>query len=172
MALRVVLAVLLTLALLAVSLPAVDDARSTRAATALDDASERVRATGERLAATSDPALGETAARHSLRLDLPTRGWGARSGRLRLRDGRVAWRVGDGQWHVDRLPSLVVPDGPLVVVGRARLVLSHRHRAGRSVVVVRRGFKSENATTAARDLARPLPRRDRRGLSLRHLVRR
>ena len=172
MVIRVVLAVVLTLALMAVSLPAVDDARTARTASSLDAASDRVRSTSERLVATSDPVGGETTARRVVRLDLPTRGWGARAGRLRLRDGRVARRVDGGDWHVVRVPALVVPDGSLVVRGRTRLVLTHRRRAGRSVVVVRRGFKSEHATSADHDPARTVPRRARRGLSLHRLVRR
>ena len=172
MAHRAVLAVALALALLAASLPAVDDARASRTASTLDAASDRLRATGERLVATSDPVDGETAARRVVRLDLPTRGWGARAGRLRLRDGQVAWRVGDGDWHVDRVPTLVVPDGSLVVRGRARLVLTHRRRAGRSVVVVRRGFMAEGATSADYDPARTGSGRARPGLSLHRRLRR
>jgi hypothetical protein len=137
MALRVVLAVLLALALLAVAAPAVEDARTDRTATALDTAGDRVAATADRLVATSDPAARGTAARRHLRLTVPTRGPGARAGALRLRDGRVEWRVDGGDWHARPVSRLVVPDGPLVVRGAARLTFEHRRRAGRSVVVVR-----------------------------------
>jgi hypothetical protein len=141
MALRAVLAVVLALALLACSLPALDSARTERTAGALDAATDRLRSTGERLVATSDPTTSGPAARRTLVLDLPTRGWGARSGSVRLRDGELAWRVAGGPWHTDRAPRLVVPEGPLVLDGPTRLSLTHRLRDGRSVVVVRRGFK-------------------------------
>ncbi|MWG35430.1 DUF7311 family protein [Halomarina oriensis] len=141
MALRVVLAVVVSVALLAVSVPAVEEARTDRTAASLDAATDHLRTAGARLRATSDVTAVGPAARTVVSLDLPTRGWGARAGSLRVDDGELAWRVGDGPWHVERAPHLAVPDGPLVVSGSARLVFTHRVRDGRPVVVVRRGLK-------------------------------
>jgi len=55
MALRTVLAVVLALALIACSLPALDSARTERTAGALDAATDRLRSTSDRLVMTSDP---------------------------------------------------------------------------------------------------------------------
>lgn len=143
MALRVVLAVVVSVALLAVSVPAVEDTRTDRTAATLDATTDHLRATGAHLRATTDATTVGPAARTVVHLDLPTPGWGARTGSLRVADGELGWRIGGGPWHVERTPHLVVPDGPHVVSGSARVVLTHRVRDGRSVVVVlvRRGLK-------------------------------
>ncbi|MFD1511897.1 DUF7311 family protein [Halomarina rubra] len=172
MALRIVLAALLTSALVAVALPVVDDARTATSAATLDTASDRVRTVGERLVATSDPVARGSAARRVLTVSVPRRGWGTRTGHLRVGDGRIAWRVGDGPWHTERAPRLVVSDGPLVVRGETRLVFTHRLHDGESVVVVRRGFKTEAEATADHVTARTPPRGRRGRLSMHPLVRR
>lgn len=141
MVVRLLLAVVLSVALLAVAVPALGDVRTDRTATALDAATDHVLTTSTDLLARSDATTDGPAARVVVRVDVPGGGWGARAGHFRVADGELAWRVGGGRWHVKHTPRLVVPDGPVVVSEPSGLVLTHRVRDGRSVVVVRRGFK-------------------------------
>lgn len=109
---RVVLAVLLSVALLGIALPVVDTAR-------VDHSDARARAEASRLAATmdaftrqADPVRNVTASAvrmHPVRL--PARSWGD-SGVESFRivpgtPGQVAWRVADGTTHRVRLPVAV-----------------------------------------------------------------
>lgn len=134
-----VLSVLLAVALVGASLPAVDDARHTSADAAGQRVTDRLHDAATTLAAHSDPG-----GRRPLTLSLPARSWTAAPVELRVGDGSVRWRVGDGTWSARRVPvPVVVPGGPLVLDGGIhRLVLAVERRDGTPVVVVRRrGFK-------------------------------
>jgi len=146
---RTVLAVLLATALLAVSLPALDDARQERAATAVaTDIDALQRAAGDLLAA-DDPTDG-AGARRVFTFRLPARQWtnaGIEQVTITPRaDGTpasVSWRV-DGDRTMSRpLPGLPLqtPTGAplrLQSQGRHRLVLALSGTPGSPVVTVRR----------------------------------
>lgn len=136
---RVVLSVLLAVALVGASLPAVDDARHTTADAAGERAADRLAGAATRLLERSDPG-----GRRPLTLSLPAQSWTAARVALRIGNGSVRWRVADGAWSTRRVPvPVVVPGGPLVLEdGPHRLVLAVERRAGPPIVVVhRRGFK-------------------------------
>jgi hypothetical protein len=130
---RVVLAVALAAALLAVGLPAADRATDARAASRLDRTATALVERAERLATRHDATRGGAAGR-TVRLRVPT------AGRLRVDgNGTVAWRVGGGHWH-RREPSVALaPAGDALHLGpgRHRLRLSLRRRSGRAVVRIR-----------------------------------
>ncbi|WP_276260894.1 DUF7311 family protein [Haloglomus litoreum] len=130
-ALRVVLAVLLTAALLGTGLPAAERAGETRTATRLDGTAARLATAAARLAARNDPTRSG-AARRTIRLRVPP------DGRLRIGHDTLAWRVDDGAWHRQRpSPDLVAEHGRLTLApGHHRLRLSLRLRYGTAVVGV------------------------------------
>jgi hypothetical protein len=131
---RVVLAVVLALALVAAALPAVEHARSTRDAAALDAAADRAADAVAALHRRSDPARTLAAApRRTLRIDLPD---GAEL-TVRTDPHRLEYSSDGGPAHSRSLPVRVVtcgddrnlagdttlvylqtPDGPAVVATR------------------------------------------------------
>jgi len=145
--LRVVLASVLTAALLAVALPAMADVGANRADSTMD---RQLGALGEELETmveTDDPTAGR-GARHVARLRLPDRSLtSAAVTRLRFasREGVAvaSWRVGDNATSRTRLAGVPVrgPGGePLTLrePGAHRLVFELRARAGKPVLTVRR----------------------------------
>lgn len=139
---RVVLAVLLSTALLAVSLPAVDTARSQRAATLAAEQATELATTADRLARRNDAVpAGVAGATRLLEVRVPA------GTTLRVHDGRLSWDQ-DGRTH--RVETAVPLGGDLVLpAGSHRVRVSLSRRDGRVVVVVRR-FKPEAAATASR----------------------
>lgn len=142
---RTVLAVVLTVALLAAAIPAVNEGREARTATHLDGVTERVERAARSLLAHDDPTPPDVAgARRVVDLRLPARSWTAAGATLRI-DGAadlIAYRVADGRPRRASLRGvdLRTPGGPVVLraSGRHRLALSLVRDDGIGVVV-RRG---------------------------------
>lgn len=141
---RAVLAVALAVALLGVSLPAVEDVAIRRTNEEVRTALARFAGAAERLAATNDPAPGAgTGARTTVTVHVPEPGWGAAPatvhvgacpGRADLPAGdRLCWRVDDGTLHRRRTGVALRGDltlGPgrhrlrLRLVGRDRVAVA------------------------------------------------
>jgi len=159
--LRVVLAALLALALVAAAMPAVEAARERRAADGAESTLTRVVERATALAATEEATPG-AAARRSLDLSAPDGGVATAAvdylavggvpgcGSPRDTDGGdvVAYRLRDGHPRVAHLPvdlrvvaagTLRDDDEPLVVRGDARLALALATVDGRRTVLVGRG---------------------------------
>ncbi|WP_299334092.1 DUF7311 family protein [Haloplanus sp.] len=142
---RIVLAAVLTVALLAAATPAIDEGRAARTAIHLDGETDRLYRATRSLLAYEDPTRPSvTGPRRIIRVRLPTRSWTASEATLRI-DGEadlLAYRVGDGRPRrtAFRDVDLRTPDGPirLRTPGRHRLVLSLVRDNGTGVVV-RRG---------------------------------
>lgn len=147
---RAVLAVVLAAALLAASLPAIDDARRERTGTAVHEEVDRLVDAARRMAATDDPGAG---ARRVLVVRLPAEGWtAARVDALAFREnGTVAWTVG-GRTSERRPPIALrsAGDGALILRGAGphRLVLSLDGTVAHPVVTVRRFNPQEAARVA------------------------
>ncbi|MEF8856144.1 MAG: hypothetical protein V5A16_01845 [Haloplanus sp.] len=141
---RVVLAVLLTVAVLAAVTPAVDEGRAARTAIHLDDATERIERAAESLRAHEDPTRpGVAGARRIVRFQLPDRSWTAVGARLWIDGERnlIGYRLDGRRSHRVTLRGLDLrtPDGPVVFEdsGRYRLVLSLVRSDGVGVVISR-----------------------------------
>lgn len=144
---RVVLAVVLASALVAVALPPLDDARRERAATVVTDQVESIERTADALVSTDEPTDG-VGARRVVTLRVPARQWTS-AGVERVSfapvgtgdHGRVSWRVHGGRTSSRSLsvPLTTADDEPLVLdePGHHRLVLALAGRPGAPVVVVR-----------------------------------
>ncbi|MFB6195367.1 MAG: ABC transporter [Haloplanus sp.] len=141
---RAVLAVVLTVALLAAATPAIDEGRRARTATHLNGVTDRIERATRSLLAHEDPTPpAMTGPRRIVRFRLPAPSWTAAGATLRI-DGardRIGYRI-DG-----RPPSrtsirgidLRTPTGPVVYAapGRHRLVVSLVRDDGVGVVVER-----------------------------------
>lgn len=139
---RVVLAMLLSAAILGVALPAADTARSQRAATlAADEANEFTTAV-DRFARRNDPVpVGSPGATRLTTVRVPT------ATTLRVRGDHVAWTHDDQTHHITTDIRLA---GNLTVGPGTHQVRLSFHRAnGESFVTVRR-FKPESAATPSR----------------------
>jgi len=144
---RVVLAVVLTTALLAVVTPAMADAGANRADSTMDRQLETLAADLGRMVGTDDPTAGR-GARHVAELRLPGRSLtSAAVTRLRFdsREGVAvaSWRVGDdagSRTRVAGVPVRGVSGGALTLrePGSHRLVFELRRRAGSPVLTVKR----------------------------------
>jgi hypothetical protein len=132
-AVRVVLAVLLTGALLGAGVPAADRAQETRTADRLDETATGLADVVARLSARNDPTPGG-AARRTLVVSVPP------GGSLRIDPMAIRWRVGGGQWHARRVPERlgVGRETLRLPSGRHRLHLSLQIERGRPVVRVAR----------------------------------
>ncbi|MFC7226045.1 hypothetical protein N0B31_01415 [Salinirubellus salinus] len=152
-----VLGVVLAAALVGVSLPALEVADRTGAATRTEATATDLAATVERFAATNDPVrAGEPGARRVVTIHLPA---GAS-----LRIGtRLRWRAGGQRGDARLAPAIETPgDGVLTLAGGThRLRLGYVRRPAGPVVTVRR-FKPEAGTTPTR-----VPERWRRGRRVR-----
>jgi hypothetical protein len=139
---RTVLAVCLTVALLAAVTPAVDEGRERRTAIHLDRAVDRIDRAVRSLQAHEDPtAPGVAGARRIVGVRLPERSWTAVGARLWIDGERdlIGYRLDGRRAHRTRLPGvdLRTPDGRVVVEGgsRRRLELSLVRDDGVGVVV-------------------------------------
>jgi hypothetical protein len=141
---RVVLAVVLTVALLAAVTPAIDEGRSARTAIHLDRVTDRVERAARSLGAHEDPTRPNIAgARRIVRFRLPGRSWTAAAATLRI-DGEgdlIGYRIDGGRPHRTTLRGvdLRTPGGPVVFrgTGRRRLVLSLVRADGVGVTITR-----------------------------------
>jgi len=141
---RIVLAVALAAALLATSVPAIDQGRVAHSDAVLDREADRL-ATGVAALAARSGAGG----RWIVAVRVPARSWGHAGGRLVI-DDAVRWRAAGGRTGTERLPVPVADGIELTAPGRHRLAVRLVERDdGRAIVVRRLGFKSENATTPA-----------------------
>lgn len=139
---RVVLAVLLSTAILATALPAADTARSQRAATLAAAETGTIATAADRLARENDAVAAPGSGASTLvEVRVPPRAT------VRLRAGRLAWTVG-GRTHTVR-PDVRLVGTVRLDAGRHRLRLSLTRRDGEPTVSVRR-FKSEPVATASR----------------------
>lgn len=142
---RVVLGVVLAAALVGVSLPALEVADRTTAATRTEATATDLAATVERFAVANDPVrAGEAGARRVVTVRLPA---GAS-----LRVGtRLRWRADGRSGHAHPPPPIETPgDGVLTLGGGTHhLRLGYVERPAGPVVTVRR-FKPEAGTTPAR----------------------
>lgn len=139
---RVVLAVLLSAAILATVLPAADIARSQRAATLVAAETEELAAVADRFARRNDAIRGtEPGASAVVEVRVP------QGTAVEVERGRLAWAHGRTDHRVTSSVRLAgdIHLGP----GTHRLRLGLRQREGEPVVVVRR-FKSEAAATPSR----------------------
>ncbi|WP_248897508.1 DUF7311 family protein [Haloplanus halobius] len=140
---RVVLAVVLTVALLAAATPAIDEGRQSRTATHLDSVTDRIERAARSLLAHEDPTPPETVApRRIVRFRLRPRSWTAAGATVRIDGERdvIAYRIQGGRPHRTTLPGvdLRTPDGPFVYgPGRHRLVVSLVRDRGVGVVFAR-----------------------------------
>lgn len=173
--LRAVLATALAVALLAASLPPIDQARRDNADAQVRSQLERLSTVARELSAHDDAVpVGTAGARRTLTLRIPSRGWRA-SGVDHVAIGGVprnettdpprsdvlAWRLTGGPQRILRVEGVdlhTVVDGrvasddrPLVVraTGPHVLELSLVRHRGRPVVLVRR-FKSHEGARVAR----------------------
>lgn len=139
---RVVLAVLLSTAILSIALPAADTARSQQARTLAAAETEALAAAAERLARQNDPVAPATGGATTLvEVRVP------RATTVRVRGGLLVW-THRGQSR--RVATAVHLAGEArLAPGQHRLRLSLQRRAGEPVVTVRR-FKSDHAATASR----------------------
>ena len=141
---RVVLAVCLTVALLAVVTPAVDEGREARTAIHLDHVVDRIDRAARSLRAHEDPTRPSVAsARRIVRFRLPQRSWTAVGASLWIdgADDAIGYRLDGHRTRRTRLRGvdLRTPDGRVDVDGssRHRLVLSLVRSDGVGVVVAR-----------------------------------
>lgn len=139
---RVVLAVLLSAAILGVVLPAADTARSQRAATLAADEANEFTVAVDRFVRRNDPVpVGSPGATRLVTVRMPA------ATTLRIRDGHVAWTHGDRTHRVTTDTQLA---GNLTVgPGTHQVRLSLHRENGEPVVTVRR-FKPENAASHSR----------------------
>ncbi|MGB9963919.1 DUF7311 family protein [Halobacterium hubeiense] len=153
MTVRVALAAVFTLALLAAAQPAVDHATRTRDAAAVGASADRVADAVHAVHRRSDPGRTvETAPRRALRLDLPT------DASLAVRDGppRLVSTLPGRPKHQRTLPVPVETCGNEATLD-GPTTLAYVDRPNGSVVLALRGFIRGNATTASHACApRPL----------------
>lgn len=141
---RTVLAVLLSVALLAAVVPGIDEGRRARTATHLDDATDRIERAAHSLRAHEDPTRPPvTGARRIVRVRVPTASWSAAGATLRIEgDGdRIGYRL-EGRpphWTTLRSLDLRTPAGPVVLErpGEHRLVVSLVRDRGVGIVIAR-----------------------------------
>ncbi len=149
---RAALAVVLAAALLAASLPAVDDVRRDRADAAVRAEVGAVERAAADLFESDEPGAG---ARRVVAVDLPAASWSvaeAESVAVR-RNGTVSWQVA-GHVRTRRPtdpPLQPAGDRPIVLdpTGRTRLALTLSGSRDDPTVTVRR-FKSDGRTTTSR----------------------
>ena len=141
---RVVLAVVLTVALLAAVTPAIEESRTARTAMHLDRVTERVERAAHSLHTHEDATRPSVpGARRFVRFRLPERSWTAVDARLWVdgEDDLVGYRLAGERPHRTTVPAvdLRTPDGRVVfgASGRYRLRLSLVRTEGVGVVVAR-----------------------------------
>lgn len=172
---RVVLAVVLTTALLGVSLPAIDDARRGHTETTVGTELREIERAATGLLDTDDPA--EDGARRVVTVHLPARSWSDAGvdavtiGQSRAGSGgRFTWSAEGGTRLVRRLPEIPLrTDGGDAVTldapGRHRLVLSLDGTRTDPVVTVRTFTSDDGASPAHATVA--TDRRRRTGRQMR-----
>lgn len=147
---RVLLALVLTVALAGVAFQAIERGRTDRTATRLDAAADRLRRAAGLLVARDDPTAAEVpGARRVVGIDLPERSLAAASVASFAVNGTdgtaepggwIRYRVRGGRTRRVRVPTdLRTPEGPVTLRGggRRRLVLRLIAADGPAVVVER-----------------------------------
>lgn len=169
---RVVLAVVLATALLAASLPAIDEARRDHTETTVGTELRTVERVATSLLATDDPT--EDGARRVLTVRLPARSWSDAGvdavtiGQSRAGNGgRFTWSARGGRQRIRRLPDvpLRTDDGDALTLessGRHRLVLSLDGNRTAPVVTVRTFTSDDGASPAHATVATDRRRRNGR----------
>ena len=121
---RVVLAVILSTALLGIALPAAERAEQERNAELATAELERVTEAADRLAAGNDPVKpAEMPAGTTLVLDVPTSTF-AEQGRMRIAHGELQWVLREGDNRTIVPDTAVHIEMPIVTADRVRLRLS------------------------------------------------
>jgi|AntDeeMinimDraft_5_1070356.scaffolds.fasta_scaffold00513_27 hypothetical protein len=155
---RVVLAVVLTTALLGASLPAIDEARRDHTETTVGTELRAIERVATDLLNTDDPT--EDGARRVIEIRLPARSWSDAGvdavtiGQSRAGNGgRLTWTTTGGRQRVRRLPDVPLRTGdgtPLTLeaAGRHRLVLSLDGNRTAPVVTVRTFTNDDGASEA------------------------
>jgi hypothetical protein len=165
MSVRLLLAAVVTMALLGSAVPAIDAAQEARAEHQLTGSVDRVRAAAADLARHSDPVPpGVPGSRRRIDVDIPE---GPPAGSIRIvpSDGGngpesgsiIVTRVDGERRSVHRADTKLwippvettAPDGSLLVREDGVLVLERRLVDGTPVVAVSRGFKAEHRTSKA-----------------------
>lgn len=157
MSVRLLLAAVVTLALLAGSIPAIEQANRARADQALADTTDRLSAAITSLERRSDPVPpGIPGARRRVEIDLPE---GSTTARLTIDpkgvapdindSGAIRYRVSGSQTRVEpvdadiavvgRAGQIVSRETPLVIREDTVVTLGYRFVDGESVVTVARG---------------------------------
>lgn len=162
--LRVLVAVALSVALLAASMPAIQTARVDHAHDRMEMEVDSLVATASRLQERNDPAPhGLTGARQTVELRLPDAGWTAApvayleipGPASELSPGTVRYRVAEGRERTRSTAAPVVgPPGGLRLDSATghRLRLEYTQRRGKPVVMVRYvGFKLDAVTRPGHD---------------------
>ncbi|MFB6281744.1 MAG: hypothetical protein ABEH40_06975 [Haloferacaceae archaeon] len=152
---RVLLALILTVALAGVAFQAIERGRIDRTTTRLDDAADRLIRAASLLVARDDPtAAGVPGARRVVRIDLPERSLAAApvasfavngSDGAAAAGGWIRYRAeGARPTRVRAAADLRTPDGPVVLGGGGRRRLTLRLVAdGGPAVVVERGARAD-----------------------------
>lgn len=145
MTIRTTVAVVLAMAILGASLPAIETARVQHADARVTAELDRLERAATALSAEND-AVDDPPATARLTLHLPEESWGTRGlARLTVPRSRggpdVTWTVAGGRNRTRAISSLelLAPEGfALRTGGRHRVVLELRERRGERVVIVRR----------------------------------
>lgn len=157
---RAVLAVILTVALIGVSLPAIDDARHDHADSIVRGEVDQFEQAATNLLDEDDPTAGEAGARRFVTLSVPTRSWtDARVDTVAIAaspngsGGKVSWTFDRGTEQVRWLPDVPIrtPAGDALVLesaGNHQLVLSLDGTRERPVVTVQQ-FTNHDGTSPA-----------------------
>ena len=133
---RVVLAVILSTALLGIALPAAEQAEQERNAELATAELERVAEAADRLAAGNDPVKpAEMPAGTTLVLDVPTPTF-AEQGRIRIADGELRWVLREGENRTVVPDTTVHIETPIVTADRVRVRLSYVYLDDSSTVKI------------------------------------
>ncbi|WP_299233699.1 DUF7311 family protein [Natronomonas sp.] len=134
---RVVVAVVLSSALLGAALPSAERADRERNAALATAELEAIADRAARLAAENDPvAPGRTPAAITVSIDVPQPTF-ADGGRVRIRRDELRWEPIDGPNRSVGLPVELRVESSIVLTDRARIRLSLRRIDGDAVVVAR-----------------------------------
>lgn len=135
---RVVLAVVLSTALLGIAVSSAERAdRDRNTALALDEL-ERTADTAERLAAQNDPvASGETPAGTTVTLSPPDPTFAGTGGRFRIDDDELRWEPSEGQPQTVPITIPIHVEAPTVITERTRLRLRYVRLESQPVIRIR-----------------------------------
>lgn len=135
---RIVLAVVLSTALLGIAVPSAERADKDRnTALALDEL-ERTADTAERLAAQNDPvAPDETPAGTTVTLSPPDPAFAGTGGRFRIADDELRWEPSEGPPQTVPLTIPTRVEAPTAITERTRLRLRYVRLESQPVIQIR-----------------------------------